>query len=114
MVGKKIKDLRTKNNITLKKLGEMLCLGESTISMYENNKRNPDYGTLLRIAEIFDVSIDYLLGRTEVKYPINELPNDFDAAYFRTMQNAKKEGISPDDIDLMIDFIKKAKLRDGE
>lgn len=62
MLGNKIKELRKEKGLTLKRLGELLNLGESTMSMYESGKRNPDYETLRKIAEIFECSTDYLLG----------------------------------------------------
>lgn len=61
----RIKELRQKNNLTQKELGEKLGLTESTVSLYEAGKRKPDPSTLVKLANIFDVSIDYLLGRTD-------------------------------------------------
>lgn len=69
MLGEKINTLRKAKGITLKELGEILNLGESTLSMYENNKRSPDYDTLKNIADFFNVTTDYLLGRTDIKKP---------------------------------------------
>lgn len=78
LLGKKIRKLRIERGYTLKQLGEMLNLGESTISMYETGKRNPDYDTLTKIAEIFNVTTDYLLGRTNEPNPNKpELPPEF-------------------------------------
>jgi len=51
--------------ITAKELGHIINVAESTISLYENGKRAPDYVTLLKIANYFDVSTDYLLDRDE-------------------------------------------------
>ena len=62
MLGTKIKDLRTKNNLTLKALGEIIKVGESTVSMYESEKRQPSYDILQKIANYFNVTTDYLLG----------------------------------------------------
>jgi transcriptional regulator with XRE-family HTH domain len=49
----------------MKELGLIVGVAESTISLYENGKRQPDNATLIRIAEYFGVSTDYLLGRDE-------------------------------------------------
>lgn len=49
----------------MKKLGEAMNLGESTISQYESGNREPSFDILIRIADYFNVSIDYLLGRSE-------------------------------------------------
>ena len=60
-----IRALRKEKNLTMKELGKMMGVAESTISMYENGYREPDTKTLIRLADFFNVSTDYLLGRTE-------------------------------------------------
>ncbi|MED4447236.1 transcriptional regulator [Bacillus thuringiensis] len=57
------RDLRKQKGITQKELAQSLKLSESTIGMYERNERQPDYNTLIRIADYFNVSTDFLLGR---------------------------------------------------
>ncbi len=59
-----IRKLRKKQNISMKELGLSIGVSESTISLYENGKRQPDYNTLIKIADYFNVSTDYLLGHT--------------------------------------------------
>src|SRR5690606_41364309 len=63
MYGSRIRELRKRRGWTMKQLGQQLELAESTISGYENEIRRPDMESLLRFAEIFEVSVDYLLGR---------------------------------------------------
>ncbi|MBR2377477.1 MAG: helix-turn-helix domain-containing protein [Clostridia bacterium] len=63
--------LRKNKNISMKELGKIIGVAESTISLYENGKRQPDNKTLLSLANYFEVSIDYLLGRSEIKKPSN-------------------------------------------
>lgn len=67
MLGGKIKKLRKEKGLTLKQLGELLNLGESTMSMYESGNRSPDYDTLAKLAKIFNCSTDYLLGQSDYK-----------------------------------------------
>lgn len=62
---KNLKVLRKENNLSLKELGIILGIAESTVSLYENEKREPDNKMLIKIANFFNVSVDYLLGRTE-------------------------------------------------
>lgn len=57
----KIRELRKERNLTMKRLGEIVGVSESTISLYENGKRQPDSDMLKKFAELFNVSIDYLL-----------------------------------------------------
>lgn len=54
----------------MKQLGEVLDLAESTISQYENGRRQPDNETLLRLGEYFGVTVGYLLGVEEQKTPV--------------------------------------------
>lgn len=65
--GERLKDLRKKRSLTQSQLGEKLNVTKASISGYENDTRSPDRETLVKIAEIFNVSTDYLLGRTDDK-----------------------------------------------
>ena len=62
---KKLRELRKENKLTTKELGEKLSLSQSTISLYESGKRQPDLDTLKKIAQFFNVSVDYLLGKED-------------------------------------------------
>ncbi len=57
----KLRELRKEKGISLKELGTAMGVAESTMSLYENGKRQPDYETLLKLAEYFNVTVDYLL-----------------------------------------------------
>ncbi|MBQ9038935.1 MAG: helix-turn-helix transcriptional regulator [Clostridia bacterium] len=58
-----IRVLRKQSGLTMKQLGIELGMAESTVSLYETGKRSPDIQSLIRIADFFDVSLDYLCGR---------------------------------------------------
>jgi transcriptional regulator with XRE-family HTH domain len=53
--------------MTMKQLGAEIGVAESTVSQYETGKREPDNETLLRIGELFNVTVGYLLGAEEEK-----------------------------------------------
>ena len=61
----KLKYLREKKKISQLKLALDLNMNQNSISRYENGQRQADYETLIAFADYFDVSIDYLLDRTE-------------------------------------------------
>ena len=61
----KLKELRKEHKLSMKELGKILGLSESTISLYEAGKREPDKTALIKMADYFDVSVDVLLGRDE-------------------------------------------------
>jgi len=75
MFGDRLKKLRKEKNILQKDLASALKLSVSTIGMYEQGRRDPDTETLSSIAEYFDVSIDYLLGNTNVRNSYKEKPS---------------------------------------
>lgn len=61
----RLKELRKTKKISQVKLAIDLNMNQNTISRYENLERQADYETLIRFADYFGVSVDYLLGRTE-------------------------------------------------
>ena len=61
----RLKELRVSKSISQVKLAIDLDLNQNSISRYENGVREADYKTLIKLADYFDVSIDYLLGRTD-------------------------------------------------
>ena len=61
----RLKLLRKQKNISQLKLAMDLDMNQNSISRYENMEREADYATLIRFADYFDVSIDYLLERTD-------------------------------------------------
>lgn len=71
-----IKNLRIERGITQEQLASLLKVSRSTIGMYETGSREPDFETLEAIADIFNVDMDYLMGRSTVerKNPISESP----------------------------------------
>ena len=67
-----IKRLRVERGITQEQLASMLKITRSTVGMYETWSREPDFETLEAIADIFNVDVDYLMGRSlvERKHPV--------------------------------------------
>ncbi len=60
----RLRFLREKKHITQQRLAIDLDMNQNTVSRYESGKRQADYETLIKIADYFDVSLDYLLERT--------------------------------------------------
>jgi len=63
-LGKRLANLRKEKGLSQAELAKLLNMGQSTIAMYEKNRRTPDPETLERLADFFNVTVDYLLGRT--------------------------------------------------
>lgn len=60
----RLKEVREAKNVSQIKLAIDLGLNQNSISRYENGKREADYKTLIAFADYFNVSVDYLLERT--------------------------------------------------
>lgn len=65
MLGDKLKQLRLSRHITQNDIASQLHINRGTYAHYEINKRQPDYETLKLLADYFEVSVDYLLGKSE-------------------------------------------------
>ena len=61
----RLKEIRRQRGISQLKLALDLNMSQNTISRYETGDREADYRTLIQIADYFNVSIDYLLERTD-------------------------------------------------
>lgn len=61
-IGLIIAELLEKNDISQKEFSTALNVSKSTVSMWKHQNRNPDIDMLIKIAQYFDVSTDYLLG----------------------------------------------------
>lgn len=76
MLGDRLKELRLNNGLKQSDLLKKFNLSSARYSQYENDKRVPDYELLIKFADFYNVSIDYLLGRTNVIKPEKIDEND--------------------------------------
>lgn len=67
--GTRLRYLRKEKDITQEELSKLVTVSRAAIGRYENDERTPDYATLKSFADYFDVSTDYLLGRSNIKAP---------------------------------------------
>ena len=63
---KRLMKLRKKNNLALQALGEIIGGSNQSVSRLERGKNVPSFDTLIALADFFKVSLDYLVGRTDV------------------------------------------------
>lgn len=109
MNGNKLKNLRERNGLLQKQLGDIIGIAPSTIGMYEQERREPDNYTLKKIANYFKVSIDYLLD--------NDNDNNINEKELKEKETLKKalinagymkqdEDLSDEDLNRIIEFIK--------
>lgn len=103
----RIKFLREENGLTQQDLAERLGGAKSTVAMYEKGDRKPSLEVLVKLSEIFNCTIDYILCKSDIRNP-EELKN---------VQFANAGGLDTTDLDeedllelqRQIDYIKKMK-----
>ena len=65
MFNKRLRQMRMKRNYTQQRLADILDIALRSYQCYETGTRTPNYELLIRIADVLDVSLDYLLGRDD-------------------------------------------------
>lgn len=92
--GTKLERLLDERDLTQRQVSSDLHIAPTTLNGYIKGHREPDYGTLIRIAEYFEVSIDYLLGVTKVRkhpeHPLSMREGDLVGTY-RSLQPEKQD-----------------------
>ncbi|RDY22846.1 XRE family transcriptional regulator [Romboutsia maritimum] len=103
MFAERLKILREEKDLKQFELAKLLDLAPSTISMYEQGKRYADQNTLLKLADFFGVTTDFLLGKSNIKN-INET----DECMNEVLEVFKDyKGLSEDNKQIIIQLIKK-------
>lgn len=75
--GEILTSLREERGIYQKELAAILKVSVGTVSNYENNIHFPDQEALLQLADYFEVTVDYLLGRTSYRYSLDTLNEEY-------------------------------------
>ena len=84
----RLREVRKKRKMTQEQLGKRVDVTKVSISCYENGSRTPDIDTLEKIADALDVSVDYLLGRTDEVELVEE---DEGCRWFKEVLRAPEE-----------------------
>lgn len=96
--GERLKELIEENHITQRELSRELNIAPTTLSGYANDNREPDFDTLISFADYFHVSVDYLIGYSDIRHPARAVTDqaiDGLLSYY--------EKLSPDIQELLID-----------
>lgn len=118
MEGKILKQLRELHNMTQKELADKVKVTPKAISFYELNQREPSNELLKSFSQIFNVSVDYLLGNSyipktqETKSKAEELEEDFPEGV-SVLYRANKN-LTPEQKEMMLRMIKATFFEDEE
>ncbi|MBA4602134.1 helix-turn-helix domain-containing protein [Thermoactinomyces mirandus] len=98
----RIRKLRAKSGLSQSELASRINIAKSTLAMYETGKREPNFDIVRRIADFFDVSVDYLLGQIDNPLPLKHQTDEL-----------KKNEVSILDLEKAIEMIEKGKAHFG-
>lgn len=94
-IGDRIKQLRLENNLTQEEFGKIFGIVKSTVSMYESNKSTPDDELKKKIAEYFNVSLDWLMGVSDIRNPADEITEAVeDDPDLRIIERARQKNVT--------------------
>lgn len=101
----RLKQLRLERGLLQSDIAKVIKKSERTVGFYETGERDMNTETLSTLADFFNVSIDYLLGKTNIR----NIEDEFKFAYHKEM-----EGLTEDEIKEALEFYKMVKNRKNE
>ena len=109
----RLRALRQEQNISMKQLGDIVGVAESTISLYETEKRKVDTDMLIKFANYFNVSTDYLIG---VSYERNSSLDSDNIGYddFTYAMHNESRDLTDEDKEMLLGMAKMLKNRIDE
>ena len=101
----RLKILRAEKGLAQKDMASFLKIDRTTYVKYESGSSEPNFSTLSKLAEFFDVSVDYLLGRTDIRQLDNKnqptvKDDELDEALVKFLS-----GLSPEEVQRVRDFV---------
>lgn len=110
MFSERLKKLREDKGLSQAEFAKIIGVERTRYGKWENKGFEPPYETLVKIADYFDVSTDYLLCRTD--YPhgyIQKAPHELEDAGLEQVVKTKDEPLTPDEIEELRRFLKQLK-----
>lgn len=92
---KRLKELRHNKKISQQQLADIVCVSQQSINKYENHNIEPDISLLIKFADFFGTSVDYLIGHSDVNRKVEPVSpydlNTDEAALIDTYRNLSPE-----------------------
>ena len=102
MFAERLNELRKNKGLNQPELAKELNVAKQTVSNWENNNRTPDNEMLIKIANYFDVSLDYLLGRTD-NPNCSVLSTNYKGKEIELTINSKSNNYTQEQIQALVD-----------
>ena len=107
MIGNRLKSLRESMGLKQEDVAKAISVSPSTIGMYEINKREPNNEIIIKLAQFFNVTTDYLLGNSNIRNP-----EELKKVQFANSGRLDVNGLDDEDLlelQKQVDYIKKLK-----
>lgn len=101
----RLKELRVEKGLLQSDIAKIINKSERTVGFYETGERDMNTETLAKLADFFDVTIDYLLGKSDIKKP------DKDMQEFQFAYHSEMNGLTPEEIADALRFYKEMKKK---
>ncbi len=99
MIGERLQELRKDHGLSQEQLAKILGVSHYTVSSYECNRSDPDDKSKIMLAQLFDVSVDYLLGLVDERFSFQREQNVLYLPKELTSEDKKE-------VEIFIDYIK--------
>lgn len=109
MIGDTLKQLRMKQGLTSEELCSKIGIKGGSYRNYERNDRKPDYDTLVKLADFYGVTTDYLLGRPDAKQPEEPLDEFARKEHLKSLEKVfmkKYLALTEEQRDKVLDFLR--------
>ncbi len=110
MLTERLIQLREEKKLTKKEVAEYLKIDQSTYGKYELGKREPDYEILVKLGDFFEVTTDYLLGRTDMR---NTAKSSHETKAYHNLDVAGLPNEAIKQVEDYIEFVKQKYNPDG-
>ena len=119
MFGRRIKKMRNEKGLTQEQLAHKFNLSKETFCHYEKERRKPPIDIISDLADFFDTSIDYMMGRTDKRYGINKdevspemlkMIRELKIKDIEVLNYVKNQGFTAEEIKRYIDALKELRL----
>lgn len=101
----RLSKLRKELGLTQEDLAKKIGYTRTAISAWEIGRNEPSYSDIVKIADFFNVSLDYLLGKSDIRNSKTEISD----IYMHLAKEAQELKLDQDDVDFILDFYKKHK-----
>jgi transcriptional regulator with XRE-family HTH domain len=113
-IGDRLKKLRLEKGLTIREVAKIFNISKSTVSDYERGRTTPNYELLIKMADYFNVTTDYLLGLTDERNIYKTVPKEvpkilreLGTKYIGFAKDLKDAELTEEEIKDMIEYMKK-------